>query len=485
MQEQNFDPQQSVDTNHQASPVTPQKLQASPYQTKEGKKGTIRAKQRPIQAKQRPIQTKKRPVQKNTRKADSLPSGLLGKETQVKANVGALTGVDVSDAQIHYNSNKPAQLKAEAYAQGNDVHLASGKEAHLGHELVHVAQQKQGRVQPTIQGNNGIGINNDPKLEQEADHIGAQAMQMKTMSTSKPLQKLSSPSSSAQLVAQCVLKKDVLNVVGENHTESEGDIQMKLRGITTKKSRRGVERTYCKKKATGGYWQEMQFRAADTPVGQSANEAKIPFADPFVGRFDQALTFFEDSLLTLRDENKDDTKKTAALKTIRNFSGHLSAMLTRIEKDKDGFELSDLEKGKYKSFEESIEYIRENIYKVRIYLFEGKHSYAKEYQKFQENLEQLIAFGRLDQKYAYPSQSNLSPEELNKEMMDQVTLERSEEMHQVANERHQTKGVWKIGEHHVEDIKKLKRPTQYNLVTLDEFNAEFNAKYPQPKKGRK
>ena len=142
--------------------------------TLQAKQRPIQAKQRPIQAKQRPIQAKQQPIQRNTGSNAGSTNGNVN-EAQVKANVSALTGTDVTDAKVHYNSNKPAQLQAEATAQGDQVHLASGKERHLGHELTHVAQQKQGRVKPTIQANNGMGINNDPKLEKEADDIGAKA----------------------------------------------------------------------------------------------------------------------------------------------------------------------------------------------------------------------------------------------------------------------------------------------------------------------
>ena len=145
----------------------------------QAKQKTIQTKQNPFQAKQAPIQAKQRPVQRNTGSGSASSNT---NEAQIKANVSALTGTDVTDAKVHYNSDKPAQLQAEATAQGNQVHLATGKEQHLGHELTHVAQQKQGRVKPTIQANNGVGINNDPKLEKEADDIGAQAQ------SGKPIQ---------------------------------------------------------------------------------------------------------------------------------------------------------------------------------------------------------------------------------------------------------------------------------------------------------
>ncbi|OJJ23595.1 hypothetical protein BKI52_04330 [marine bacterium AO1-C] len=173
--------------NHSSASQQPQNLIQAKQRPVQAKQKPIQAKQRPVQAKQRPIQAKQKPIQRNSQSVGSSIS-MPGQEAQVKTNVGNITGVDVSDAKVHYNSNKPAQIKAEAYAQGNEVHLAPGKEQHLGHELAHVVQQKQGRVQPTIQGNNGVGINNDPQLEHEADAIGAKAHQT-SQTKQQPLQR--------------------------------------------------------------------------------------------------------------------------------------------------------------------------------------------------------------------------------------------------------------------------------------------------------
>jgi hypothetical protein len=100
-----------------------------------------------------------------------LPGGL-------RSGIENLSGVDMSDVRVHYNSSKPAQLNAHAYAQGRDIHVASGQEKHLGHEAWHVVQQKQGRVRPTME-LGGVGINDDPGLEQEADRMGDKAFQTK------------------------------------------------------------------------------------------------------------------------------------------------------------------------------------------------------------------------------------------------------------------------------------------------------------------
>jgi hypothetical protein len=52
----------------------------------------------------------------------------------------------MDDVKVHSNSDKPAKINAHAYAQGTDIHPASGQEKHLPHEAWHVVQQKQGRV---------------------------------------------------------------------------------------------------------------------------------------------------------------------------------------------------------------------------------------------------------------------------------------------------------------------------------------------------
>jgi hypothetical protein len=103
------------------------------------------------------------------------PRNLTGLPDGLKAGMEALSGFSMSDVRVHRNSAKPAQLKAHAYAQGSDIHLAPGQERHLPHEAWHVVQQKQGRVRPTLH-DRGIGINEDPALEREADVNGARAL---------------------------------------------------------------------------------------------------------------------------------------------------------------------------------------------------------------------------------------------------------------------------------------------------------------------
>ncbi|TGE14019.1 DUF4157 domain-containing protein [Hymenobacter elongatus] len=100
-----------------------------------------------------------------------------GLPDKLKAGVEHLSGHSLDDVQVHYNSAQPAQLQALAYAQGTDIHLGPGQEQHLPHEAWHIAQQKQGRVQATMQ-LKGAAINDDAGLETEADIMGQRAAQV-------------------------------------------------------------------------------------------------------------------------------------------------------------------------------------------------------------------------------------------------------------------------------------------------------------------
>lgn len=108
-----------------------------------------------------------------------MPDGL-------KAGIESLSGVSLDQVKVHYNSSQPAQLGAHAYAQGSDIHVAPGQEQHLPHEAWHVVQQAQGRVQPTMRMNDGVPVNDDATLENEADVMGSKAM---AASPQDPLQR--------------------------------------------------------------------------------------------------------------------------------------------------------------------------------------------------------------------------------------------------------------------------------------------------------
>jgi len=99
-----------------------------------------------------------------------------GLPDDLKSGIENLSGYSLDDVNVNYNSDKPAQLNAHAYAQGTDIHVAPGQEKHLPHEAWHVVQQKQGRVKPTMQMKGNVNVNDDAGLEKEADLMGAKAI---------------------------------------------------------------------------------------------------------------------------------------------------------------------------------------------------------------------------------------------------------------------------------------------------------------------
>lgn len=101
-----------------------------------------------------------------------------GLPDNLKSGIESLSGMSMDHVRVHYNSEKPAQLQAHAYAQGSEIHVAPGQEQHLPHEAWHVVQQAQGRVKPTAQMKGDVQVNDDIGLEAEADLMGGKAMQM-------------------------------------------------------------------------------------------------------------------------------------------------------------------------------------------------------------------------------------------------------------------------------------------------------------------
>lgn len=156
--------------------------------------------------------------QKQKRKPFFKKSNNTGLPDNLKSGIENLSGHSMDDVQVHYNSSQPAQLQAQAYARGTDIHIASGKEEHLPHEAWHVAQQKQGRVKPTKQLKSKVNINDDAGLEKEADIMGTKAMQFKGASTSNL------PESSNNLISP-VVQRNIESAISEYKTVDAEKLQ--------------------------------------------------------------------------------------------------------------------------------------------------------------------------------------------------------------------------------------------------------------------
>jgi exonuclease VII small subunit len=91
--------------------------------------------------------------------------------------IECLGGYDMRDVRVHYDSPAPARVGARAFACGSAIHLGPGAESALAHEAWHVVQQKQGRT-PATTVLDGTALNDDPRLEVEADLMGALALRL-------------------------------------------------------------------------------------------------------------------------------------------------------------------------------------------------------------------------------------------------------------------------------------------------------------------
>jgi hypothetical protein len=102
-----------------------------------------------------------------------------GMPDELKGSMERTFDTDLSDVRVHPNSKKATDVGALAYTQGTEVHFAPGQfkpqsvagRQLIGHELVHVQQQREGRVAPTTEVN-GLPVNDSPDLELEADELG-------------------------------------------------------------------------------------------------------------------------------------------------------------------------------------------------------------------------------------------------------------------------------------------------------------------------
>jgi hypothetical protein len=150
------------------------------------------------------IQTKVEITENHQVSSEENDSNETGMPDSLKTGIESLSGMAMDDVKVHYNSTKPAEMQALAYTQGTDIHVASGQEKHLPHEAWHVVQQKQGRVEPSIQ-MKGIYANVDLMLEREADIMGEKANNLSSVEARLP--SASQSANSSKLLGQPLLQK--------------------------------------------------------------------------------------------------------------------------------------------------------------------------------------------------------------------------------------------------------------------------------------
>ncbi|HWE50598.1 MAG TPA: DUF4157 domain-containing protein [Bryobacteraceae bacterium] len=114
-------------------------------------------------------------------------TGGLPLPREIQARMESALGAQFGDVRVHIGS-EAAAIGAIAFTWGSDIHFAPGQynprtqqgQMLLAHELVHVVQQRAGRVANPF--GSGVAVVQDEALEAEADRLGRRA----AMELSKP-----------------------------------------------------------------------------------------------------------------------------------------------------------------------------------------------------------------------------------------------------------------------------------------------------------
>ncbi len=352
----------------------------------------------------------------------------------LKAGVENLSGIDMSDVRVHYSSDKPADVGALAYTQGVNIHIAPGQERYLPHEAWHVVQQAQGRVIPIFRIKD-IAVNDDVRLESEADEMGSrvETMQAYALKTQKEDITGISTASCGTVTApkaykshdqkskvaqenpiQCTIDNNCLNVVGEFHPISEG--------------RRPLEIEFAKnlsQKTENCYWEEHEFTF---PNGERAN-TQVLYIKHYCGFIEESLTkAYSADISTPEGRSTREEEREKA------------------ERQYELLKLCDTS---------NLEYLRRNIADLEMPMSEVIGALINPDALLKMYYEEAIKGLRLI---------------LGDDTKDTVNSLREERMHIAASLRSNEKGIWKVGNKHAIKLNK-NNPRAYNVALKEEFDA--------------
>ena len=515
------------------------------------------AQKRPIQAKQRPIKAKHQSLQRNT---STLPGNDL------KTQMGAQYGVDLSGYKEHTNSPFPGSVNALATIQGQDIHYAPGEynEKNRKHELGHAIDNT---LNGTPQGDKVVnGLNVDTSREKIADKIAETPVQrMDNKGTldaqitginhipvklSPTIQRLKiHPAKTDVKTADLIdhttfssyLKQQILPqqfdkiktfLEAQVHTKVEYkdllDVESRAKewnevlslqddskldkkptkdsslNVSNKTDHKAIENIISKDKLNvvgerhDNTWVEHQEKLLSEEMGlplwqennfvytdekgqkQVGDSVYLRVMHNMVKLVKDYLT--EKQLAPLQHflEISNDKAHEAFAGGKIKFQNHLGVYNTLNMDQSAGdsiLSLLYLTSGNYLKFiEPQYQVMIKAIHPVLINLYATFELVRKMYYE-----KSSITHIPLDNKFYKPIPSKINPfndirkilKVLNKFVDkigftdDSLTEKRSRSMHESANQAAQKQGIWKIGESHIRDIKRLIKPEDrhYNLLT--------------------
>lgn len=140
-------------------------------------------------------------------------------QSEVLESMERAFGTSFSSVKIITDSQEAVDLGAKAFTMGESIYFAPGfyrpntaeGKKLLAHELTHVVQQREGRVQPTTE-KQGFQINDNQNLEDEADRRGNLAVQRREVPAFKLSNSVTSQSTVQQKVVQRQLNESQLSI---------------------------------------------------------------------------------------------------------------------------------------------------------------------------------------------------------------------------------------------------------------------------------
>lgn len=233
-----------------------------------------------------------------------------------------------------------------------------------------------------------------------------------------------------------LLSAGKLNVIGEHHIESD--------------ARREAEETIAKTVAKGPYWYEYEFNLID--------DLNNPWeGDPLELRTKHLQTNARDMLQWINFQPDTFDPKRNKVLGMREDLDLLKVQLEALRAHRRAIYKNGLENiggiDSEASDKKQLELIK-NTKKVLKLLKSRSKISLKSIRLFNENLEWFSTAFFTDLKTT----------------TEDISRQRSHAMHRAANTFHSTKGIWKIGQAHVDHIKDEPKSPRYNLISKTEFD---------------
>lgn len=234
--------------------------------------------------------------------------------------------------------------------------------------------------------------------------------------------------------SKSILSKSKLNVVGENHTIS-GD-------------RRAKEIVFCRETTgSSNYWLENEFK--DKNTGKPADPCDLIML--------QYIDLIEPIILETR------SKTFVGSSQFGQLNKHLTSMITNFETQRQYFQNLQEDIAAFSKDIAALKQINNNVQEINkaqsLPADDDILSIINQIDEHIQSIKRIIQTQQLD----LPTGS------------DNILKARSTSMHRAARESNE-KGVWKVGDFHINDIKKEKKfakEINYNLIDEKSFDEEY------------